>query len=172
MEGLNGLGPIAFGAKGPFLLLHVSMGEVPMPSVLDVASFILNQNGAMTTWKLQKLVYYCQAWSLVWDEEPLFPEQIEAWANGPVVRELYDVHRGRFKIGPSDVPGDARRLSESQVETIRAVLDFYGNKTSQWLVDHTHSESPWKNARVGVPETERSDRVILLGEMAEYYGGL
>ena len=36
---------------------------------------------ARTSWKLQKLVYYCQAWSLVWDEEPLFEARIEAWAN-------------------------------------------------------------------------------------------
>jgi len=42
---------------------------------------------------------------LVWDEKPLFRAQIEAWANGPVVRSLYDVGggvnvgwNGRFEI--------------------------------------------------------------------------
>lgn len=59
-----------------------------MASVYDVATYILEKQGAMTTWKLQKLVYYSQAWSLVWDDDVLFPEEIEAWANGPVVREL------------------------------------------------------------------------------------
>ena len=37
-----------------------------MASVYDVAAYILEKQGAMTTWKLQKLVYYSQAWSLVW----------------------------------------------------------------------------------------------------------
>ncbi|MBC8146611.1 MAG: hypothetical protein H8E98_01335 [Bacteroidetes bacterium] len=37
-------------------------------SVYDVADYILKQVGYITTMKLQKLVYYCQAWSLVWDE--------------------------------------------------------------------------------------------------------
>ena len=58
-------------------------------SVLDVAASILKHQGAMTTWKLQKLCYYSQAWSLVWDDEPLFTEKIEAWANGPVIPDLY-----------------------------------------------------------------------------------
>ena len=67
-------------------------------SAHDVAAFILKESGPMTAMKLQKLVYYCQAWSLVWDEKPLFKEKIEAWANGPVVRALYEKHRGKFKV--------------------------------------------------------------------------
>ena len=67
----------------------------------------------MTALKLQKLVYYAQAWSLVWDEEPLFPDPIEAWANGPVVYELYKRHRGIFKVtqwkvDPSALSGERR----------------------------------------------------------------
>ncbi|WP_307850044.1 MULTISPECIES: type II toxin-antitoxin system antitoxin SocA domain-containing protein [unclassified Saccharopolyspora] len=42
----------------------------------------------MTAMKLQKLVYYSQAWHLVWDERPLFDEPVQAWANGPVVPDL------------------------------------------------------------------------------------
>ncbi len=40
--------------------------------------------------KLQKLCYYCQAWYLAWNNEPLFDEEFEAWASGPVCKELYD----------------------------------------------------------------------------------
>jgi uncharacterized phage-associated protein len=39
-----------------------------MAHAQDVAQFILERRGEMTAWKLQKLVYYSQAWSLVWDE--------------------------------------------------------------------------------------------------------
>lgn len=69
-----------------------------MASAHDVAAYILKRMGQMTAMKLQKLVYYSQAWSLVWDEAPLFNERIEAWANGPVVRELYEAHRGQFQV--------------------------------------------------------------------------
>ncbi len=44
-----------------------------MASVFDVAAYILKRQSPMTTWKLQKLVYYCRAWSLVWDDDVLFP---------------------------------------------------------------------------------------------------
>jgi uncharacterized phage-associated protein len=67
--------------------------------VQDVAQYILDNQGAMTATKLQKLCYYSQAWHLVWDERPLFDERIEAWANGPVTRSLYSSHWRQF-IGP------------------------------------------------------------------------
>ena len=57
-----------------------------MASVFDVAKYILNNKGRMSTWKLQKLCYYSQAWSLAWTETPLFEEDFEAWKNGPVCR--------------------------------------------------------------------------------------
>ena len=49
-----------------------------MPSVHDVAKFILKERGSMTVMKLHKLLYYAQAWTLVWDEKPLFCQKIEA----------------------------------------------------------------------------------------------
>ncbi len=63
-----------------------------MISVLDVAAYILKKKEKISAWKLQKLVYYCQAWSLVWDEEPMFEEEIHAWINGPVSPDLYEKH--------------------------------------------------------------------------------
>lgn len=143
-----------------------------MAIVRDVAEYILEQRGGMTAWKLQKLVYYAQAWSLVWDERPLFTEQIEAWANGPVVRELYDLHRGQFQI--TTVNGSSARLGSTQIETIDAVLKKYGAKSSQWLRDLTHREDPWKLARKreGLVGTERGNAVITHGDMLTYYGSL
>lgn len=140
-------------------------------SAHDVAAHILQKQGAMTTMKLQKLVYYCQAWSLVWDEEPLFQEKIEAWANGPVVRELYDKHKGFFNISTWRL-GDPSKLSRKQVNTIKSVLDYYGDKTSQWLSDLTHKEEPWKNARQGLVPSERGSSEITHASMSEYYSSL
>lgn len=142
-----------------------------MISAHDIAAYILSRRGEMTAMKLQKLVYYAQAWSLVWDEEPLFEERIEAWANGPVVRELYNAHRGKFKV--NDWPqGDPSRLSQVQRESVDAVLTYYGDKTSQWLSDLTHMEDPWRDARRGLPPGERGNEEISHAAMMEYYSGL
>jgi len=140
-------------------------------SAHDVAAFILKESGPMTAMKLQKLVYYCQAWSLVWDEKPLFKEKIEAWANGPVVRALYEKHRGKFKVSSWSV-GSSSKLDATQRETVSSVLKFYGDKTSQWLSDLTHREKPWLEARKGLDDSERGNTEIKHSEMAEYYSGL
>ena len=125
----------------------------------------------MTAMKLQKLVYYCQVWSLVWDEKPLFPEKIEAWANGPVVRELFDLHKGKFKVASIHL-GRPEKLNTKQKETVSAVLNYYCEKTSQWLSDLTHMEDPWRNARKGIQENERGNKVISHASMIEYYSSL
>ncbi len=139
-------------------------------SARDVGAYILDKLGEMTTMKLQKLLYYCQAWSLVWDEQPLFEEQIEAWANGPVVREIYDEHRLKFKI--NHIKGDTSKLSNTQRETIDSVINYYGDRTSQWLSELTHMEEPWKSARKGLSRGERGNTVISHASMAEYYSAL
>ncbi len=143
-----------------------------MVNVSDVAAFILRDRPQMTAMKLEKLVYYAQAWSLVWDERPLFPERIEAWANGPVCPDLYRLHQGRFQVGPGDILGNPDAIDTDGQETIRAVLGFYGDKSAQWLSDLTHSEDPWRDARRGLSDGERGQVEITHAAMAEYYGGL
>jgi uncharacterized phage-associated protein len=142
-----------------------------MITVFDVAAYILQQRGKMTTMKLQKLVYYCQAWSLVWDEVPLFTEKIEAWINGPIVPELYTLHQGQFEIH-SLTQGDPNCLTEIQRETVDAVLRAYANKSSQWLSDLTHSEDPWRLARHGLRPNERGNWEISLASMSDYYSAI
>ncbi len=142
-----------------------------MASVFDVARYIVKIHGGMSAMKLQKLVYYSQAWSLVWDDKPLFKEKIRAWANGPVVRELYDWHKGRFNIS-TPPPGDIRNLSDDEKEIIELVLEYYGEKSGADLSAITHRERPWKEARSGLVDGQRSDRVITKAAIAEYYGSL
>jgi len=140
-------------------------------SVHDVATYIVAQTRPVTAMKLQKLVYYAQAWSLVWDQRPMFKESIEAWANGPVVPALYDRHRGQFVI--TEWPhGDPQNLDAEARETIDAVLSLYGNKDSQWLSNLTHQEDPWKDARVGLRPGDKGNKEITHAAMAEYYGAL
>ena len=145
--------------------------EPPRIQVFDVAAYILEKVGTMTTMKLQKLIYYSQAWSLVWDEKPLFEEDIEAWANGPVVKDLFDYHRGMYEISGMPI-GNPRLLNQAQQETVDAVLEYYGDKSAQWLIQLTHMEDPWIQAREGLPPLERGNKIIPLDTMADYYSSL
>lgn len=153
-----------------FTIAGKIMGNI---TVFDIARYILEKQGGMSAMKLQKLVYYSQAWSLVWDDEPLFSNRIEAWANGPVVRDLYDKHRGKYHVTATDFAEDAiGQLTDSQKETVDTVLDAYGQKSSQWLSNQTHSEEPWLKARKGLSDTDRGENEITLESMSEYYSSL
>lgn len=143
-----------------------------MATVHDVAAYILCKAGPMTAMKLQKLLYYSQAWSLVWDDRPMFKARIEAWANGPVVPEVYREHRGVFTVGKNWSKGDATTLDTEERHTVNAVLKFYGDKSSQWLSNLTHEEAPWRDARRGLASAERGDTVITHEAMREYYSVL
>jgi len=142
-----------------------------MADVFDVAKYILEKQGSMTTMKLQKLVYYSQAWSVVWDEKPIFAERIEAWASGPVVRELYDEHKGMFQISVLE-KGNTDNLKLEEKETIDAILQAYGDKPAQWISDLTHMEQPWNDARKGIPLGENCENEITQASLAEYYSSL
>jgi uncharacterized phage-associated protein len=137
----------------------------------DVARYILDECGPMTAMKLQKLTYYSQAWSLVWDDAPLFDNRIEAWANGPVVTDLYQLHRGKFEVS-SWPAGDTRNISQISKETINAVLAAYSKFSALDLSNLTHNEKPWIDARAGLGLNERGDSEITPESMAEFYATL
>lgn len=127
----------------------------------DVARYILRHAGPMTTMKLQKLVYYAQAWSLAWDGVPLFSDPIEAWKYGPVVRSLFESHRGRHWI--RDIEGSDAALSSDQQDTVDAVLERYGPLTAEVLSELTHAETPWSAAR------QASDTAVVEWEALRTY---
>lgn len=144
-----------------------------MVSIFDVAMYILLKMEKMSTWKLQKLCYYCQAWTMAWDRKPLFPEEFEAWRNGPVCRVLYNAHKGLYLISSSDLPcGDPDKLSVEEKENVDIVLKDYGSMMPYELREQTHSEAPWVSARHGLPDFANDNTVIEKESIGAYYGSL
>lgn len=144
-----------------------------MENIFDVAKYITECTGEVTAMKLQKLMYYAQAWNMVWEEEPLFADDFQAWANGPVLPALYAHHRGMFKVDASLFQeGDSARLTDAEKNNIGKVLAFYGDKSAQWLSNLTHQENPWLDARAGLQPGASSDAVIPQSAIFEYYSSL
>jgi uncharacterized phage-associated protein len=145
-----------------------------MANVFDIAKYILENLGPITAMKLQKLCYYSQAWSLVWEEQPLFDNRIEAWGNGPVSPELYQWHKGKFIVNMDDnlISSCNNNLTDNQIVTIDNVLNTYGKYTAQELSDLTHKENPWKIANGTCPISDHCDAEITLESMHEYYSSI
>lgn len=137
-----------------------------MAWVNDVAACVLERTGTITTFKLHKLLYYAQGWSLAWDGEPLFDAKIKAYQNGPCVSAIFHEHRGRRHV--SHWPdGQASRLTEDERDTVLAVLDMYGDKTPEELVTMTHQERPWLANWTGDPTVANEIAVDVLRDFFE-----
>lgn len=147
-----------------------------MANVFDVVKYITEAKGEITTMKLQKLCYYSQAWSLAWDGVPLFEQDFQAWANGPVCPELFRFHKGQFVVDSTTFPQTCGKsnLTENEKDTIDKVLDFYGDKEAHWLSELTHRERPWREARqkANALPGEACTEVITKESMLDYYAGL
>lgn len=144
------------------------------PSIMHVARKIMEMSSQKPTpLKLQKLAYYCQAWSLAWEEKPLFDDEFEAWANGPVNHDLFNKHKGVYTLGDdflSEYSGF--EFDEKDKETIAAVLSFYDDKDPFYLSELTHKERPWRDARGNTPLGAPSNAVISKESMQDYYTGI
>ena len=144
-----------------------------MTSVFDVANYILKKTGPITSMKLQKLVYYSQAWSLAWDDKPLFDDEFEAWANGPVCQKLFQVHKGCFLLPVDFFSSKATSdLEPCEIDTINIVLNDYSGMEPHELSNLTHNERPWIEARGDTPPGMHCSNVIDKETMRDYYAGI
>ncbi|ONH28720.1 Panacea domain-containing protein [Pseudofrankia asymbiotica] len=140
-------------------------------NVDDVAAYLVERLGATRTARLQKLVYYAQAWYLADHREHLFDDDIEAWMSGPVVRRLHDQRRGRHESSRWPA-GDPGRLGSRARAAIERTLRSYGPLSEAELSRIVRTESPWRLARTGRLLARRSAKVIDPTVMTHYYGRL
>ena len=118
--------------------------------------------------KLQKLVYYAQAWHLALYDEPLFNEPIEAWVHGPVIPELYRKFK-HYGWEPISYEPDEIELDEHTKQHLIEIIDVFGGFTAYELEQMTHNEAPWVNARQGLAIDEPSNAIISHEDMRNYY---
>lgn len=118
--------------------------ETTLPHAADVAKYMLIKKGSLTGFELEKLLYYCQAWSLAVDRKPLFSEEIHAYENGPVVKTVSMQHMGRRTVLPSSIDGDVNALSDTDIALIDAVLEAYEGMSGDQLARLSHEEEPWQ----------------------------
>jgi len=132
--------------------------------------------------KLQKLVYYSEGWHLAYFERSLIPEDFEAWVHGPVVRSMWYHYKAKGTMYTQFyIPKEKNEiiktqflhfLNQEQIECIDNVIKEYGDKTAYHLEALSHSELPWREARNGSSQSERSEAVISKDTMKRYYQSL
>ncbi|MCX6789823.1 MAG: DUF4065 domain-containing protein [Candidatus Gribaldobacteria bacterium] len=122
--------------------------------------------------KLQKLLYYSQAWNLVINKRPLFPEKIEAWVHGPVIPEIYQAFKNfDFANPPIEILNDDFSIFKAEEKKVLdSVWESYGKYDGNYLEILTHKETPWQEARKNLSPSDVSNNIISEEQMEKYYG--
>jgi uncharacterized phage-associated protein len=147
-----------------------------MYKVFDVAKYYLAKE-SMSPKKLQKMVYYAYGWTLALLNDSvedlnfhLFDNRIEAWVHGPVIPDLYQEYKsyGWKAIPKLDVyAGEA--FSPDVVDILEQVWGAYGSLSANQLETISHKESPWINARNGLPAYAATTNEISDRDMFIYF---
>lgn len=143
-----------------------------MLSCFDIANYFIwlaNETGSfISNLKLQKLVYYAQAWHLAIHGDSLFSEDFEAWIHGPVIPSLYQKYKS---FGWQPILEDANpKIPENISHFLDEVAEEYFGCDAYELEQMTHAEDPWNRAREDLASDVPSNETIKKEWMKEYYG--
>ena len=134
--------------------------------------------------KLQKLLYFIQAWHItLFEKNTLWEELPEAWVNGPVYRSIYDIFKKKFyrnenfqyKANGEKLQQELKevveqsRLSSTQRDFIFDVLNIYASMSDEKLVLSIHQALPWNKARNGYSPIDRCINHLSVDDIYEYY---
>jgi len=144
-----------------------------MISCYDVADYFLwkaQKSGSfVSNLKLQKLVYYAQAWYLANHKRPLFNERIEGWVHGPVIPDLYRKYK-KYSYNPILIKGFLKpSLNKEITRYLDEILKVYFAYDALSLEIMTHNEEPWMSSRKGLSPQKNGNKPITNDSMKRYY---
>lgn len=142
-------------------------------TAMEIADWFLRRvdresGDSITHLKLQKLVYYAQAWYLANHGKPLIEEDCEAWAHGPVFQSVYD----KFKNNSWDaLPATPKppTIDGAISSFLEQVYKVYGPVSAKVLENQTHKEAPWVNTRGDLRPEARCNSPIKKTMIRDFY---
>lgn len=141
----------------------------------NLADFLIlesrERGDLLTPLKLQKLMFYADAWFMALYNGELTTERFQAWVHGPVALSQYH----RFKENrwhPILDEVDMPEFDERSTNHLREILDVFGPETGPALEMMTHSETPWLDARGGIPDDEPCNAYISKETTKKFYASI
>lgn len=145
-----------------------------------LVNYILVRGGTMSHLKIQKILFYIQAYHLAYFDEPIIDDDFQAWVHGPVSRKVYDSAKDfsilhtelKFTLDENETPPEEVLkdiLTSSQIDLVNDVIDELKGMTGLQLENMTHSEEPWIYARRGYASGQGCEVVIPNELIRDYY---
>lgn len=141
---------------------------------IDIANWFISKSAEfgdlITHLKVQKLLYYAEAWTQVLLNRELFNEQIQAWSHGPVVPEVFQ-HFKEYGWNPLPIPEHSilSIFEPDIIDVLEQVFDTYADFSARKLEVMTHADIPWIEARGQCSAEERCTNIIPKSKLKYYF---
>lgn len=124
--------------------VHMKTASEVAEQIILLARNDKNLVNSLSPLKLQKLLFYAQAWYAANTGERLFEDDIFAWKHGPVVEEVYHEYKQYGSQNLAELITKDITEDTSLADTLKSVLNVYGNMSAYELVARTHKEEVWR----------------------------
>lgn len=145
-----------------------------MGTALDVAHLFLSwsklDGDLISNLKIQKLLYYAQAWYLANYKKPLFQDDFEAWELGPVIPSVYRHYKIfksnpiKYKNGNMDITEEKAKFTKKEIKYLEDFYNQFIEYSAHLLINSAHNEKPWK---IAYP-----NQIITKNSMQSFYSDL
>jgi putative zinc finger/helix-turn-helix YgiT family protein len=139
----------------------------------NIVSYVIYKSEDITPLTLQKALYYIQGFNYAFYGEYLLADDCEAWAHGPVYREVYHKYSNyRFGRVESVERVDVSAFTDAAKVLMDNVIKYFCCYSGKVLESFTHLEGPWVLARNGLAVGVPSDRIIPKENIGEFFAGV
>ncbi|MDR2897974.1 MAG: DUF4065 domain-containing protein [Spirochaetaceae bacterium] len=149
-------------------------------NAIELSNYLLASLGESTPFKQQKLVYYVEAWHLVFFDTSIISDEFEAWVHGPAIKSLWTYYKSKdielynsMKYPPDSIlrvkTAFEKKISADQLDLIKDVLEEYGDKSGYHLETLSHTQLPWIEARKGLDREAKGCNIISKEIMKTYF---
>lgn len=151
------------------------MPDQPATTARKVSDYLLvesrERGELLTNLKLQKLLFYADAWFLALVDRPLFGDRFQAWVHGPVLPAEYQRFRD-YKWRAIEAEIERPNLAQDVATHLNGIIDVFGSENATALELMTHREAPWIEARGDCGPTDPCTTYISKDTTKAFYRSL
>ena len=136
-----------------------------------ITTYILKNINDITPLALQKLLYFIQGFSKYFIGYTIFNDKCEAWVNGPVYREIYDIYSYyQYNIIKEENNYNYTSiLTDNEIELINEIIKDFGCYSGDILMYMTHLTDPWIKSRTNLYPNDKSNKKIDINLINKYF---
>lgn len=152
-----------------------------MVDYIQLSNYIImtcNKSGkSISNKKLQKIMFYCQAYHIAKYKEDLISNDFEAWKHGAVLPVLWREYscygyNDIYTYDENEYNNIRHTFGEYLCDFLDRVIGKFSFLSADEIEEINHNELPWQEARKGYAPNENCNNIISKSSINNYYSQL